>query len=213
MRDLELRHYQEFETQYEETELAAQLMIRTHNNREQLAARGIYGPLDRYGRSVEASVAAVQRGKEQADPDHYALVNKAGNVVGAGTVFRSLELKWLSLPLPRKAIPHRLRHTILPPNSPNITAWIDESEADSLSLAYSALVDRAHHETARDCDSTAWTLEPVDSPIFVLRAIESSQLARAGASRRYDDAENFTNAIGVPSRGPMRALYTAQLHR
>lgn len=213
MTELELRHYREFESQYEETELAAQLMIRTHTNREQLAARGIQGPLARYGTSVEASVAAVQRGKNQTDPDHYALVNEAGNVVGAGSVFRSLDLKWLSLPLPRKVIPRQLRHAILPPESPNITAWVDDSERSTLSVAYSALVDRARHEAEHKHESIAWTLEPVDSPAFVLRAIESSLLTKTCTSRRYDDGENFTNTLGIPSRGPVRALYTAQLTR
>lgn len=202
-----MRHYRDFETDIEVTELAAQLKILVHANKQELANRAISGPFIRYGGSIEAGKAAIRRGQEQDDPDHLVPLNRAGNVIGAASLYRQLDLKWVPLPLPPNVVPDRIKSRNLRQGAPNITAWVDARSLYLLGPIYSELADRARAESHEDETVHSWTLEPTGSTEFIHKAIKSAGLSRLGSSRRYDDGESFTNRWNIPSNAPARTLY------
>lgn len=192
---------------------AAALGSRLHeivnDSQEQLASRHLLGLLSRYSHDADTAIARVQKGQGETTPQHYAIVDDAGDVQGSASIFEHLPLGRTRLPLPTgiaKRMP--LLYTAYPYATHNVHAWTANSAAQELlPEAYSELADRFRRYIP-DLNAHVWyekqkpwTIEPVKSPAHVHEAIAASGLRKVRAAR-FDDAES---SVVTPPRSTLYA--------
>lgn len=194
-------------TDFAAPELGARLHDIVTENKELLAARHMLGLIARYGADVDTAVAKVQKGQGELNPQHFAVVDEAGDVQGAASIIVDLPLGKLTLPVP----PRYARHvpglyTVYPHASHNVQAWTGARRIVLLNNAYSALADhfRTHVPAAGmrvwSNHERPWTIEPVGSPGYAHEAIASAGLHMVAVGW-FDDAESTATAP------PRSALY------
>ena len=183
--------------------LANQLHEAVQENTELLRARNLLGVIARYGAGLEDAEHNVRRGQaniKSGVTQHYAVVNEAGNVVGAASSYPNLPLRKLHLPLPPALAIPPLAETFEYAN-PNIHAWTDVGEEEVLVGAYKQLAYMAPTAAYVEEPSNApWTIEPLRSPKHIHTALQMAGLTKV-ARRRFDDGESRTK---IP---PISALY------
>jgi hypothetical protein len=191
-------------TQFEPLDLATQLHDTVVSNEALLRSRNFLGVIARYGSDLELAEQKVRKGQidhEQGTPSHYAVVNEAGNVVGAASSYQNLPLRKLHLPIPSGlakpplAVPFKYAN-------PNISAWTDINEEESLVGAYQQLVAMNRKRgIIGEPHEAPWTIEPIRSPKHIHVAIQMAGLDKV-ATRIFDDGES---RIKIP---PVSTLYT-----
>ena len=168
-----------------------------------LRTRNLLGVVARYGANLETAEQNVRRGQTNSETGitkHYALVNKAGNVVGSASSYPDLPLRKLHLPIPPALAIPPLAETFKYAN-PNIHAWTDVKEEEVLVGAYKQLA--AMNQSGRPYSAPTyapWTIEPIRSPKHIHTALKMAGLTRV-ATRLFDDGES---RIKVP---PISSLY------
>ncbi len=192
-------------TLFEPSELASRLHGVVRDNEALLRARNLLGVVARYGACLELAEQNVCRGQaniENGITQHYAVVNEAGNIVGAASSYPDLRLRKLHLPIsPALAVPP-LAVTYKYAN-PNIHAWTDKEEEEVLVGAYRQLADMNRSDDPEPYDkptNVPWTIEPIRSPKNIHTAIKMAGLTKV-ATRLFDDGES---RIKVP---PISSLY------
>ena len=190
-------------TQFEPLELATQLHEAVQGNEALLHTRNLLGVVARYGASLELAEQNVRRGQANIKTgitNHYAVVNEAGNVVGAASSYPDLRLRKLHLPIPPALAVPPLAVTFKYAN-PNIHAWTDIKEEEVLVGAYKQLADmNRSSEPYGKPTNVPWTIEPIRSPKHIHTALKMAGLTRV-ATRLFDDGES---RIKVP---PISSLY------
>lgn len=186
--------------QFDASDLARQLSSAVEVSKDLLETRNLLGPIARYGASLEYATEKVIKGQADTNPDHFAVVNAAGNVVGGASIYHGLELRKL-----RVALPPRLARGPLaaryPYANPNIAAWTRPGEEEILEGAYRQLTDLAYKpRIAKEPHETPWAVESVNSPKSIHEAIMTAGLTRL-LVRRYDEGESNRD---IP---PRSALY------
>ena len=178
--------------QFEPLDLATQLHEAVVGNEALLHSRNLLGVIARYGSSLELAEQKVRKGQakhEQGSPYHYAVVNEAGNVVGAASSYPDLRLRKLHLPIPPALAVPPLAVTFEYAN-PNIHAWTDVKEEEVLVGAYKQLaaMNSSGHPYGEPTNAP-WTVEPIRSPKHIHTALKMAGLSRV-ATRLFDDGES-----------------------
>lgn len=190
-------------TEFNSAELAVQLHEVVRNTRGLLEVRNIHGPIERYGRDIEAGIAKVEKGQEEHTSKqlgHYAIVGDSGDVVGAASILPDLSLRKQRLRM-RAGIARRLPlvSKVYPHASPHVSAWTNGNK-EALAEAYSdlvAMVDQPKYVSPlsgvsqiKEPFNVTWTVEPVDSPHEVHEAIVASSGLEQIIVARFDDGES-----------------------
>lgn len=190
-------------TQFEPLELATQLHEAVQGNEALLQTRNLIGVVARYGASLELAEQNVRRGQTNTETgvtQHYAVVNEAGNVVGAASSYPDLRLRKLHLPIPPALAVPPLAVTFKYAN-PNIHAWTDVKEEEVLVGAYTQLANmNTSGQPYGEPTNVPWTIEPIRSPKHIRTALKMADLTRV-ATRLFDDGES---RLRVP---PISSLY------
>lgn len=202
-------------TEFDSTELAAQLHKAVTASESLLRARNINGPIARYGGELAIGIQNVEKGQEEHtynELGHFAIVGDSGDIIGAGSIYPNLKLRKLRLPLPPALAEKRLS-VYFTYAKPNIHAWIDDDQGDlaevyeelletSRADQYSTNIVRVEGDFTRDKRTgVAWTLEPLRSPKSIHTAIQASGLDKITTSR-FDDGES---RLHIPPRGILYA--------
>lgn len=186
-------------TEFEASDLAVQLHGIVVASEQELRARNLLGVLERYGRGMELAEHNVRKGQHDANPDHFAVVNEAGNVVGSASAYRGLPLRKLHLPLPglMAVLPFA---EPFPYANPNIHAWTKTGEEEVLVGAYRQLAEmNMKPKLVNEPHDSPWTIEPTRSPRYVHTAIAMAGLTKV-ATRRFYDGENHRQ---IPPRSTL----------
>lgn len=151
-------------TDFLPADLARDLQQAVAHQAPELTARHITGPVKRYGGSLSGATDAVAQGQRDHDAgvsDHYAVIDEAGNTIGAASV-EDTALRRLRLPIrPRLAVGplavrfHNAGH--------NIKAWSTETgpERPALAVAYGGLVSIAESRRIHTGGGMTFTVEPL----------------------------------------------------
>ncbi len=207
----------EFGTAY----LVDRLRALISDNSGLLLQRHIVGPTQRYGGSGDDAVRSVEALKinhEKHQPETFAVIDETekDEVIGLATIYPGLPLGNMRLPLPAGIPKHERIGRYLgwtrvdyPYATHNLLAWTDgyppnlntltQSPESTVASAYKALVNKVQSEAY--CDRRPWTIEPVDSPGYIHRAIGGSGLAKI-ATRRFEDNEDNRH---IPPRSTLYA--------
>lgn len=183
------------------TEFAAPALgVRLHeivaDNKELLAGRHMVGLIERYGSDPDMATMKVRKGQGESNPQHFAIIDEAGEVQGSASIIGGLSLGKSRLSLPPN-VSRRLAgsYVAYPYASHNVQAWTGERQTDLLYLAYGALADHFRHPlpsvglTVWSSQARPWTIEPMRAPSSVHEAISASGLHKV-ATGRFDDAES-----------------------
>jgi hypothetical protein len=181
--------------------------------RRHLRERNLRGTLARYPKGSEFMPLWERNVRHAINPDNpiqaFAIIGENGRNIGTATVLTGLELRLTSSLLP--AVLARKRESTKIVNvtyglGANISAWTVGGAVNQeyLQEAYRQLFEIGKEmppvidaELCADSpyerrlvQDRVWTIEPVSSPEFVARAIESAGLRRMGDYERYDDGEH-----------------------
>jgi len=174
-------------TQFKTPELANQLFNLVLRNEKLLEVRHFIGVIARHGAILsEHSVAKGQKNHEPGIAEFYAVINPAGNVVGAASVLHNLPLSRLRLPispfLARGPLSQSYKYA-----SPNISAWTDANEGELLTSVFTKLAtDNDQPRIDNERHKTPWVIEPTRSPQHIHDAIALSGLTQVATHRFYD---------------------------
>jgi hypothetical protein len=181
-------------TKFDTTELARAMFNLVVKNQEMLQLRFCPGVVSRYGVDIATAETNISKGQyntKNGIMGHFAVVNAAGNVVGAASSFPKLPLRKLDLPLqPRMMVgPMKLATTEIYAGNRNITAWTEAAEEGLLTKIYQDLSDIALQSGSISQPDAPWTAEPVRSPALIHDSIEAAGLAPT-IDARFDVGES-----------------------
>lgn len=204
-----LKSYEEFES----ADLASQFHELVNNNARLLSERNLVGVVLRYGTALDVAEKNIIKAQNERNSrfGHYAIVGATGDVVGAASVINELPLKKLRLPMPAGLArgPLSVKY---PHANPNIHAWTDAEDTESLAFAYSQLTHKIFEEKpyitfgnslTRMIVDYPWTIEPTKSPDDIHDAITALSGLKAIVSKRFDDGESNRE---IPSISTLYAL-------
>ena len=219
-------------TDFDAQALGYRLHELVSRSKEQLAARHLLGLIDRYGVDVDTAVEKVHKGQGEDNPQHYAIIDEAGDVQGSASISEGLPLARTRFNLPSgitRRIP--LAHIKYPYATHNVHAWTAATAPEeTLAKAYDQLTQpfKVFYPELKGYvwyeHQRPWTVEPVKSPVHIHEAIAASGLRKI-IEARFDDGESSrvtpplaTLYSHVISRydsphGQLRELKTGQLSR
>lgn len=180
-----LRSYDQFDTD----ELAASLHELARENSRLLRRRRLGGVVARYGDTLDLAKEKVEKGQHETttgELEHFAVLNREGQVRGGASIFPGLELTCMKLPIHPRLLPGFFKRRF-PHANPNVSAWEADGNEKLLSSAYKELVARVpQYIPASGIRDIPWTTEPLLSPPYVKRAIVASGLSHVATRFYYE---------------------------